>query len=442
MSIDLIVHSANQLLTLVGDAPKRGATQGELSIIRDGALAISGEKIFAVGDTLDILSLADSHTRKIDARGKIVLPGFVDAHTHVVFAGDRANEFDLRLHGATYLDIQKAGGGIMSTVRATRAASIDDLVRQSRARLDTMLAHGTTTVEVKTGYGLDTATEIKMLDAIARLDAEHAIDLIPTFLGAHVVPAEFKGREEEYVRVVVEEMLPAVDERRKTKDERSSFVLRPLSFYCDVFCDDGAFTLEQTHKILTCAKELGFGLRVHADEFANLGAATLAAELGAASADHLMVTRREEMRAMAKSQTVAVLLPGTTFGLGKTNFADGRAFVEENVPVALGSDFNPGTCWCESMPFIIALASRYEKLTPAEAIVAATINAAYSLGVAEKVGSLAPGKLADVLIADVPDYRHLAYRFGTNPVEMVIKRGKIALTSLESIRPADTFDKN
>lgn len=428
MTIDLIIHSANQLLTFAGDVPKRGAAQGELSIIRDGAMAISGEKIVAVGDTLDILSLADSHTRKIDARGKIVLPGFIDAHTHVVFAGDRANEFDLRLQGATYLDIQRAGGGIMSTVRATRVALLDDLVAQSRSRLDAMLMHGTTTAEVKTGYGLDTATELKMLDAIVRLDAEHAIDLIPTFLGAHVVPVEFKGREEEYVDLVVNEMLPAIDRRRKTEDGKSlhrSLVARPPSFFCDVFCDDGAFTLEQSRKILTRAKELGFGLRVHADEFANLGAVTLAAELGAASADHLMVTRRDEMRAMAKSNTVAVFLPGTTFGLGKTNFADGRAFVEENVPVALGSDFNPGTCWCESMPFIIALACRYEKLTPAEAIVAATINAAYSLGIADRVGSLAPGKFADVLIADVPDYRHLAYRFGANPVETVIKRGRI-----------------
>jgi len=426
MPIDLIIHSANQLLTLAGDAPKRGATQGELSIIRDGALAISGEKIVAVGDTLDILSLADSHTRKINARGKIVLPGFVDAHTHVVFAGDRANEFDMRLQGATYLDIQQAGGGIMSTVRATRAASVEELVAQSRTRLDTMLAHGTTTTEVKTGYGLDTANELKMLDAIARLDTDHAIDLIPTFLGAHVVPAEFKGREDEYVELVVTEMLPIIDRRRKTQDGLSrSSVLCPPSLFCDVFCDEGAFTLEQTRRILTRAKELGFSLRVHADEFANLGAATLAAELGAASADHLMVTRREEMRAMAKSNVVAVLLPGTTFGLGKTNFADGRAFVEENVPVALGSDFNPGTCWCESMPFIIALACRYEKLTPAEALVAVTINAAYSLGIAEQVGSLTPGKLADVLIADVPDYRHLAYRFGANPIEMVIKRGRL-----------------
>ncbi len=419
MSIDLIIHSANQLLALSGEVPKHGVQQNDLGIIRDGAIAIHGEKIVAVGDTLDILALADAHTRKIDARGKIVLPGFIDAHTHVVFAGDRANEFDIRWRGATYLDIQKAGGGIMGTVRATRAATTDDLIAQTRIRLTAMLAHGTTTAEVKTGYGLDTETEIKMLNVIAALDAEQPMDLIPTFLGAHVVPAEYKEREDEYVNLIVADMLP------KLKDSAASLVTRYPSLFCDVFCDDGAFTLEQTRRILTRAKELGFGLRVHADEFANLGAAALAAELGAASADHLMVTRRDEMRAMANANVTAVLLPGTTFGLGKTDFADGRACVEEHVPVALGSDINPGTCWCESMPFIVALACRYEKLTPAEAIVAATINAAYSLGIADQVGSLAPGKLADVLIADVPDYRHLVYRFGVNPIEMVIKRGKI-----------------
>ncbi len=430
MAIDLIIHSANQILTLAGAGPKRGAAQSELAIIRDGALAISGERIVAVGDTLDLLALADSHTRKLDARGKIVLPGFVDAHTHAVFAGDRANEFDQRLQGATYLDIQKAGGGIMRTVRATRVATPQAVYTQTRARLDGMLAHGTTTAEVKTGYGLDTANEIKMLDVIAALDADHALDLVPTFLGAHVVPEEYQGREDAYVTLIVEEMLPRIDERRQTKDAEStlrSSVLRPPLF-CDAFCDDGAFTLAQTRRILTRAKALGFGLRVHADEFANLGAVSLAAELGAASADHLMVTRRDEMRALAQANVVATLLPGTTFGLGKIDFADGRAFIAEGVAVALGSDLNPGTCWCESMLLILALACRYAKLTPAEALVAATINAAASLQIANQVGSLEPGKLADVLIAAVPDYRHLAYRFGANPIETVIKRGKIIET--------------
>lgn len=431
MPIDLLIHSANQVLTLAGDAPRRGATQRELAIINNGAVAIQGEKIVAVGDTLDLLALAETRTRKIDARGKIVLPGFVDAHTHAVFAGDRADEFDLRLRGATYLDIQKAGGGIMSTVRATRAASVEELVSQTRRRLDAMLAHGTTTAEVKTGYGLDTANEIKMLEAIAALDAEHALDLVATFLGAHVVPAEFQGRENAYVDLVVAEMLPKVAKSEASSQKTSApLAPHPAPLFCDVFCDNGAFTLEQTRKILTRAKELGFGLRVHADEFANLGAASLAAELGAASADHLMVTRRDEMRAMAHAGVVAVLLPGTTFGLGKMNFADGRAFVDENVPVALGSDINPGTCWCESMPFILALACRYGKLTPAEAIAAATINAAASLGIAHRVGALAPGKFADMLIADVPDYRQLAYRFGANPIERVIKRGRIVSGNL------------
>lgn len=422
MSIDLIIHSANQILTLAGGAPKRGTAQSNLGIWRDAAIAVAGERILAVGSTLDILALAGEHTRKIDARGKIVLPGFVDAHTHVVFAGDRAGEFEMRLKGASYVDIQKAGGGILSTVRATRAASLEELVEQSAARLDAMLAHGTTTAEVKTGYGLDLENELKLLAAIERLNEQHPMDLVPTFLGAHVVPEEYRDRAGAYVDLVTQEMLPRIREHAAARSAP----------FCDVFCDEGAFTLDQTRTILTRAKELGMRLRVHADEFANLGAAALAAELGAASADHLMVTRREEMRAMAAADVAAVLLPGTTFGLGQTGFANGRAFVEENVPVALGSDINPGTCWCESMPFVIALACRYEKLTPAQAIVAATVNAAASLGIADEVGSLEPGKRADLLIANVPDYAHLAYRFGSNPIETVVKRGRL----LQGLTPA------
>ncbi len=421
MPIDVLIHSATQVLTLAGEAPKRGAAQGDLGIVRDGALAISGEHIIAVGETSTISALADANTRVIDARGKIVLPGFVDAHTHAVFAGDRANEFEMRLQGATFLELQRAGGGIMNTVRATRAASLGDLITQSRARLDAMLTHGTTTAEVKTGYGLDLENESKMLAAITALDGAHALDLVPTFLGAHVVPEEYKGREDDYVTRVIEEILPAV---AKSKIQDST-----AKIFCDVFCDEGAFTLDQTRRILARAKELGFGLRVHADEFANLGAASLVAELGGASADHLMMTRREDMRVMAKSGTVATILPGTTFGLGHTNFADARAFIEENVPVALASDLNAGTSWCESMPFLIALACRYNKLTPAEAIVAATINGAASLGIADRVGSLEKDKLADIIIANVPDYRHLAYRYGVNPVETVIKRGRVVVES-------------
>ncbi len=444
---DLIIHSAAQLLTIAGGArnevdvsqeirrlpvepppsrenqtagPRRGAGQGELGIIENGAVAIENGVITAVGTTEAVRALATGKTEFVDASGCVVLPGFVDAHTHVVFAGDRAPEFELRLRGASYLDIMKAGGGIMNTVRATRAASLEQIVSETRVRLDRMLACGTTTAEAKTGYGLDTATELKLLRAIAQLDATHPVELVPTFIGAHAVPSEYQGKIDTFVDLVVEQMLPAV--------ENSKFEVRNWKIFCDVFCDEGAFTLEQSRRILERARELGMPLKIHADEFANLGGAQLAAELGAVSADHLMVTRRDEMREMARAGVIAVLLPGTTFGLGKHDFADGRAFIEENVAVALGSDINPGTSWCESMPMIIAVATRYEKLTTAEALVAATLNAAHACGVGDRVGSLEPGKLGDVLIANVPDYRYLAYRYGTNPIRTVIKRGRVVVS--------------
>ena len=429
---DLIIHSATQLLTVAGDAPKRGATQGELGIIENGAIAISGDEIVAVGTTREIRERAAAGTRMIDARGCVVLPGFVDAHTHVVFAGDRANEFELRLRGASYLDIMKAGGGIMSTVRATRSVPLQRIMEESRARLNKMLAHGTTTAEVKTGYGLDVETEVRLLDAIFGLDAAHSMDLVPTFLGAHAIPEEFGERSDDYVDLVVEKMLPEArrawriaNRETQVRSGDQPYAISDLQPLCDVFCDDGAFTLEQSRRILTRARALGFGLKLHADEFANLGGAELAAELGALSADHLMVTRREQMKKMAEANVIAVLLPGTTFGLGKHEFANGRAFIEEDVPVALGSDINPGTSWCESMAMVIAIATRYEKLTSAEAIVAATLNAAYASGVGTRVGSIQTGKRADILIAEIPDYHHLAYRYGANPLRTVVKRGRV-----------------
>ncbi len=408
--IDLLIHSARELLTVAGPGPRSGPSQGDLAIVENGAVAVSGERIAAVGMTDEILRMKEATTRIVDASGCVILPGFVDAHTHMVFAGDRANEFELRLRGASYIEIMQAGGGIMSTVRATRAAPLNQIIQESGGRLRELLAHGTTTAEVKTGYGLDTENEGKLLDAIAELSTSQPVQLVPTFLGAHAVPQEYKGREDEYVGLVIDGMLPAARER---------------SIFCDVFCDEGAFTVEQSRRILARAKDLGYALKIHADEFANLGGASLAAELGATSADHLMVTSREQMRELSKANVVAVLLPGTTFGLGKLDFADGRAFVEESVPVALGSDINPGTSWCVSMPMIIAIATRYEKLSPAEAIVAATLNAAYAAGLGSSVGSLEAGKQADIVIADVPDYRHLAYRYGSNPVRTVVKRGVI-----------------
>jgi imidazolonepropionase len=418
MDVDLFIHSAAQLLTIASEGPKRGAAMGELGIIEDGAVAVRDGRIALVGRSAKVRSQVVAE-EELDASGKVVMPGFVDPHTHLVFAGDRAGEFEQRIKGATYLEIMAAGGGIMSTVRATRAASVEQLVEESRARLDRMLAHGTTTAEAKTGYGLDLENELKMLEAIRRLDTEHPVDLIPTFLGAHAVPEEYRGRADEYVDLVVEEMLPQV------ASNATSLVTRHSSLFCDVFCDEGAFTLEQSRRVLEAAQALGFGLKIHADEFKPLGGTRLAVELGAISADHLVCTPDDEIELLGKSNTMAVSLPGTPFGLGHHEYIRARRIMEAGGALALATDLNPGTCWCESMPFIVALACRAMRMAPAEAVVAATLNAAYAVGRGRQVGSLEVGKQADLIILGVPDYRHLAYRFGVNPVERVIKRGTI-----------------
>ena len=414
----LIVHSASQLLTLASpDGPRRGQELRRLDIIEDGAVAIQGDRIVLVGNTKEVLAEAGEDASIIDASGKVVMPGFVNPHTHAVFAGDRASEFEMRLQGTSYMDILAAGGGIMNTVRATRAASLDDIVAQSRQRLDSMLSHGTTTVEVKTGYGLDTENELKMLEAIRLLDEDHPVDLVPTFLGAHAVPAEYRGRVDDYVSLVVEEMMPAL--------ETEGYLERDSPLFCDVFCEEGAFSVEQSRRILTKAKELGMDLKIHTDEFKALGGTALAVELGATSADHLACTPDEEIELLGSSDTVGVLLPGTPFGLAEDHYSPARKMIDRGVAVALATDLNPGTCYCESMPFIMALACRQMGMTPAETIVASTINAAHALGLGHEVGSLEVGKKADLLILDSRDYRHLAYRFGANLVQTVVKAGQI-----------------
>ena len=418
MHVDLFIHSAAQLLTLASDGPRRGVDMGELGIIEDGAVAVKDGLVALVGPTSEVRGQVMA-AEEVDASGKVVMPGFVDPHTHLVFAGDRAGEFEQRVKGATYLEIMAAGGGIMSTVRATRTVTVEQLVEESRARLDRMLAHGATTAEVKTGYGLDTENELKMLEAIRRLDAEHPVDLVPTFLGAHAVPTEYQGRTDEYVDLVVEEMLPRA---------ASFLVTHPSSLFCDVFCDEGAFTLEQSRRVLEAAQALGFGLKIHADEFKPLGGARLAVELGAVSADHLVCTPDEEIELLAGSNTVAVALPGTPFGLGHHEYTPARRIIDSGGALALATDLNPGTCWCESMQLIIALACRFMKMTPAEAIAAATINAAHAVGLGHQVGSLEVGKKADVIVLDIPDYRHLPYRFGVNLVDRVIKGGGLLST--------------
>jgi imidazolonepropionase len=392
---------------------------GDLGIIEDGAVAIKDGCVAAVGST-ETLRAQVHPTLEIDASGRVVCPGFVDPHTHLVWMGDRAGEFEQRIAGATYLEIMAAGGGIMSTVRATRAASVEALVAETRPRLDRMLAHGATTVEVKTGYGLTTAAELRALEAIVTLDRAHPATLVPTFLGAHAVPAEFKGQPDAYVDLLVDEMLPAVAEKSRTLG------LARMPF-CDVFCEDGAFDLAQSRRILEAAQALGFPLKIHVDEFAALGGTKLAVALGATSADHLVTTPPEDIALLGASNTVAVSLPCTPFGLGRHDYTPARAILEAGGVLALATDCNPGTAWNESMPFVIALACRYLQLTPKQALAAATLNAAFAVGLGDRVGSLTPGYAADLLVLDVSDYRHLGYRFGTNPVALVVKAGDVVV---------------
>ncbi len=413
MRADLLIYNAAQVLTVASpDGPKRGAAMGDLGIIPDGGVAIRDGRVLAVGPSGELRSRVRA-ARSLDAGGRVVMPGFVDPHTHLVWAGERASEFEMRIAGASYMEIMAAGGGIMSTVRHTRAASLDELVAQSQPRLDRMLAHGTTTVEIKTGYGLNTRAELKQLAAIRRLQAESPATVVPTFLGAHAIPAEYRGRADEYVSLVVEDMLPAVAEA----DEPPPF--------CDVFCEDGAFSLEQSRRVLDAAKALGFGLKMHVDEFKPLGGTRLAVELGATSADHLVCTPPDEIKLLARSDTIAVALPGTPFGLSHQEYTPARALIEAGGAVALATDCNPGTCWCESMQIMLALACRYMGMTPAEAISAATINAAHAVRLGHEVGSLEPGKRADLILLDAPSYLHLGYRFGTNLVVTVIVRGRV-----------------
>jgi imidazolonepropionase len=424
--LDLIITHASELITLAGGGPRRGSAMRDLGIVPDGAVRVVGGRIASVGATPDIVAQAGAHTAILDAGGCVVMPGFVDAHTHLVFAGDRAGEFEQRLRGATYLDILAAGGGILSTVRATRQASHEQLSAQARQRLAMMLAHGTTTVEAKSGYGLDTAAELKMLAAARELAATQPVQIVSTFMGAHAVPPEFSGRADDYVNYVIGDMLPRIAPAQGGGATGVSF--------CDVFCDQGAFTLDQARRVLQAAKERGLGLKIHADEFSNLGGAHLAAELGATSAEHLAVTPANDVAALAAAGVMAVLLPGTTFGLASSHYANARALIAAGVPVALGSDLNPGTCYCGSMPFIIALACRYLGMTAAEAICAATINAAWACGVGRQTGSIEPGKRADIIILDTPDHRRLGYRFGDNPVTSVIAGGDIVWPMAQPMR--------
>ena len=418
MHVDLLIHSAIQLLTCAAEKPERGAAMQDVGIISDGAVAIHAGKIVAVGESAS-LRRAYTAAQEIDATGKAVCPGFVDPHTHVVYAGDRVDEFEMRIKGATYMEIMAAGGGINSTTRATRTASLQQLVEETRPRLDAMLALGTTTIEIKSGYGLDTETEIKMLRAIEELDKIHPADLIPTFMGAHAIPPEYKNRSDEYVALVVDDMIPAA----MNWYQNSHFAAQEIPFFIDVFCEKNAFDLEQSRRVLEAGKLAGMRIKAHVDEFTSLGGVTMALELGATSIDHLDVTTPEEIEKLAESNTVGVVIPAVNFNLGSTRFANARTIINAGAALALTTDMNPGSAPCPSMPLVMAIACRYQKLLPAEALNASTINAAFAIGLGDKVGSIEVGKQADILILDTHDYRHLAYHFGGNHIAQVIKRG-------------------
>ncbi len=411
----MLIHSASQLLTLAGGV-QRGKKLGSLGIIPNGAVLLYGEKIVETGATSELLRKYP-HEPRLDACGRVVMPGLVDPHTHLVWAGERAAEFEMKLQGKSYLEILAAGGGILSTVQQTRSASLEEMTAQTRKRALNMLRQGTTTAEVKTGYGLETDAELRQLEVILHLNSQCPLELIPTFLGAHAIPPEYKEDPDGFTALVSEEMLPAV--LRWWQQHASS---HPLPFV-DVFCETGAFTLAQSRRILEKAKLLGFPLKIHADEFDNLGGASLAAELGAVSADHLVKTSAADITALAATDTVAVALPCTPFGLAEQEYTPARAILDAGGILAIASDINPGVAWGESMQFVIALACRYLRITPAQAIAAATINAAAAIDCADRLGSIEAGKQADLLILTESDYRHLGYRFATNLVDTVIKKG-------------------
>ncbi len=417
---DLIIHNAGQLVTCAsGGKPKRGGEMLDVGIIADGAVAIADGKFVGVGTKKEILDRF-SADETIDAEGQVVCPGVVDPHTHIVFAGDRLDEFEQKIKGADYLEILAAGGGIISTVRLTRGASIESLVEQSRKRLDRMLACGTTSCEIKTGYGLDTETELKMLRVIEELDKTHAIEIVPTFLAAHTVPPEFKGNTDGYVDLICDEMLPLAWKWY----ERSHFADEKRPFFCDVFTEKNTFDLEQSRRVLDIARHIGFGVKAHVDQFTNLGGSRLGIESGAVSIDHLDAITDEEIIELAASDTIGIVIPTENFSAGKTQFANARKMIDSGCAIALSTDYNPGSAPCPSQPMAMAISCRYQKLLPSEALNAATINAAFAIGLNEKVGSIEKGKQADLLVLDAVDYREVMYEFGVSIVAKVIKRGR------------------
>lgn len=418
MNRELLIVHASQLVTLAGPARARAGPQlRELAIVEDGALLVRDGRIAAVGTSAEIERQTSVDAERIDATGSVVMPGFVDAHTHPVFAGTREDEYEMRTEGLTYQEIAAQGGGIRSTVRKTREASEQQLFEMALPRVRWLLEHGTTTAEAKSGYGLTVDDELKILRVIRRLNDATPLVFVPTFLGAHETPDEYRSSSigatrEDYVRLVTDEMLPRV-------------AAEGLARYADVFCESHVFTLDESRRVLERARELGLGLRVHADQLSLSGGARLAAELRAETADHLEWCDDDGICALAQAGTIAVLLPGAVFNLGLTRYAPARAMIEAGVAVALATDFNPGSSPTPSMQMILSIACTQMRMTPAEAIAAATINPAYSLGLGSEVGSLEAGKQADVVVFDCEDYRQIPYFYGINHAVVVIKTGRV-----------------
>ncbi len=423
IAVDLLIVGAAQLVTCASPGgPKRGAAMRDVGLIEDGALACKDGVIVDVGPSA-ALRARYAPARTIDAAGKVVCPGFVDPHTHVVYAGDRLNEFELRVQGASYLEIMAAGGGIAKTMQATRAATRAELVDEALPRLHEMLQLGTTTVEIKSGYGLNIDAELRMLQAIEALDARVPATLIPTFLGAHAIPPEYAGRADEYTTLVVDKMIPTV----AAWYAESSFARAGTPLFNDVFCELNAFDVAQSRRVLEAGLAHGLPVKAHVDEFTALGGLSLAVELGAVSVDHLDVTTVEEGQYLAQSDSVGVVLPAVNFNLGSTDYAPARRLIDADAAIALATDINPGSAPCPSMPLVMAMACRYQRLLPSEALNAATINAAHALARGDRLGSIEIGKQADLLIVDAVDYRRLAYQLGGNLVAVVIKRGQIVV---------------
>jgi imidazolonepropionase len=407
----LAIVNCSQVVTLAGPArPRVGAEMSQLGIVAPGALFIRDGLIEQVSAPAHIDKLIDADCEVVDAGGRVVLPGFVDAHTHPVFAGTRVDEFEERIKGATYQEIAARGGGIQSTVNRTRAASLDELVAAGKRYAEWFLRGGTTTIEAKSGYGLSLEDELKMLRAINRLGKETALRYVPTFLGAHSIPPEYRARRGEYVSLLIDEMLPQIAQQK-------------LAEFCDVFCEENVFTTDEAWRILSAARCHGLGLRIHADQLSLSGGAKLAAELGTATADHLEHTDTDGIVALKNTGVQPVLLPGSVYALGSSHYPAARQMIDAGLAVVLATDFNPGSSPTPSMLTILSLAATHLKLTPAEAITASTINAAYSLHRGDKLGSLDPGKIADIVIHDCDDYRELAYFFGVNHAWRVYAAG-------------------